>query len=104
MATALFSHPAKKAALEALLQEKRLQAEARENGGGGWIRDVVKVHVSVTHIADLSFRTNKLVQFLPFAPDSLMLDHRKLDEVEPYRSILLAWRGNSEEPGWPSRV
>ena len=39
---------------------------------------MVKVHVSVTYPADLSFRTTKLVDHLPFAPDSLMLDHRKL--------------------------
>ena len=37
----------------------------------------LKVHVSVTLPADLSFRTAKLVSFLPFAPDSLILDHRK---------------------------
>lgn len=75
---------------QAVAGSERLQAEARERGGDGWIRDVVKVHVSVTHIADLSFRTNKLVQFLPFAPDSLMLDHRKLffydvTEADPRR-------------------
>ena len=63
---------------QAVADSERLQAEARSNGGDGWIRDVVKVHVSVTFPADLSFRTPKIVQFLPFAPDSLMLDHRKL--------------------------
>jgi hypothetical protein len=62
---------------QAVAGSERLQAEARENGGD-WIEDVVKVHVSVTHSADLSFRTTKLVEWLPFAPDSLMLDHRKL--------------------------
>ncbi|MCG6927778.1 MAG: hypothetical protein LJF30_21040 [Acidobacteria bacterium] len=63
---------------QAVAGSERLQAEAERNGGDGWIRDVVKVHVSVTFPADLSFRTPKIVQFLPFAPDSLMLDHRKL--------------------------
>ncbi len=63
---------------QAVAESKRLQAEARDKGGEGWIRDVVKVHVSVTYPADLSFRTSKLVEWLPFAPDSLMLDHRKL--------------------------
>jgi len=61
----------------AVAGSERLQAEARENGGD-WIRNVVKVHVNVTYPADLSFRTSKLVEWLPFAPDSLMLDHRKL--------------------------
>ena len=63
---------------QAVAGSERLQAEARRNGGDGWIRDVIKVHVSVTFPADLSFRTPKVVQFLPFAPDSIMLDHRKL--------------------------
>jgi hypothetical protein len=63
---------------QAVAGSKRLQAEAREKGVDGWIRDVVKVNVSVTYPADLSFRTTKLVEWLPFAPDSLMLDHRKL--------------------------
>jgi hypothetical protein len=63
---------------QAVAGSERLQAEAQRNGGDGWIRDVVKVHVSVTFPADLSFRTPKIVEFLPFAPDSLMLDHRKL--------------------------
>ena len=63
---------------QAVAGSSRLQAEAREKGGDAWIRDVVKVNVSVTYPADLSFRTTKLVEWLPFAPDSLMLDHRKL--------------------------
>ena len=62
---------------QAVAGSKRLQAEARERGQG-WLRKVIKVHVSITLPADLSFRTPKLVSFLPFAPDSLMLDHRKL--------------------------
>jgi len=63
---------------QAVAGSKRLQDEARRNGGDGWIRDVIKVHVSVTFPADLSFRTSRVIQFLPFAPDSIMLDHRKL--------------------------
>jgi hypothetical protein len=39
---------------------------------------VVKVHVSVTHPADLSFRSARVIDILPFAPDMLALDHRKL--------------------------
>jgi hypothetical protein len=63
---------------QAVAGSTRLQAEARRNGGDDWIRDVIKVNVNVTFPADLSFRTPRIVQFLPFAPDSLMLDHRKL--------------------------
>ena len=63
---------------QAVAGSKRLQDEARQRGGDGWLRKVIKVHVSITLPADLSFRTSKLVSFIPFAPDSLMLDHRKL--------------------------
>lgn len=56
---------------------RRLQEEAHQKGAS-WLRDVIKVHVNVTYPADLSFRTAKVVEFIPFAPDSLMLDHRKL--------------------------
>jgi hypothetical protein len=62
---------------DAVSRSRRLQDEARERGRS-WLHDVIKVHVSVTFPADLSFRTSRVVQFLPFAPDSLMLDHRKL--------------------------
>jgi hypothetical protein len=62
---------------QAVAGSEKLQAVVRERGEG-WLRKVIKVHVSITLPADLSFRTPKLVSFLPFAPDSLMLDHRKL--------------------------
>ncbi len=62
---------------QAVAGSKMLQAEARQRGDG-WLRKVIKVHVSITLPADLSFRTPKLLGSIPFAPDSLMLDHRKL--------------------------
>jgi hypothetical protein len=62
---------------QAVAGSERLQAEARRHGGD-WLHNVIKVHVNVTFPADLSFRTPRVVSFLPFAPDSLMLDHRKL--------------------------
>ncbi len=67
----------------------RLQAEAQRNGGGRWLERVVKVHVSVTQPADLTFRTSHLLG-LPFASDNLMRDHRKIafrdvTELDPSR-------------------
>jgi hypothetical protein len=62
----------------AVAGSKRLQAQARERGGDAWLRRVIRVHVSVTFPADLSFRSSRVVGFLPFAPDSITLDHRKL--------------------------
>ena len=62
---------------QAVAGSRRLQEEADQRGAS-WLRDVIKVHVNVTYPADLSFRTAKVLEFFPFAPDSLMLDHRKL--------------------------
>ncbi len=93
---------------DAVASSKRLQAEARERGGEGWLRKVVKVHVSVTFPADLSFRSSRVVGFLPFAPDSITLDHRKLffydvAEEDPGRGqALFSGTGVGSEYGGPT--
>jgi hypothetical protein len=56
---------------------RRLQAEA-EVRGTGWLERVVKVHVSITHPADLSFRSSHLALGAPFVPDNVARDHRKV--------------------------
>ncbi len=61
----------------AVAESTALQRLARERGEGV-VRDLVKVHVNVTLPADLSFRSPGLVGFVPFVPDTVMLDHRKL--------------------------
>ena len=92
----------------AVASSKRLQAEARERGGEGWLRKVIKVHVSVTFPADLSFRSSRIVDFLPFAPDSITLDHRKLffydvAEEDPGRGqALFSGTGVGSEYGGPT--
>ena len=73
----------------AVAESTALQGLARERGEGA-VRDLVKVHVSVTLPADLSFRSPGLVGFVPFVPDTVMLDHRKLffydvTEADPRR-------------------
>lgn len=65
----------------AVAASTRLQREA-EMYGGDWLRSVVKVHVNVTYPADFSFRSSQLISWvpswLPFLPDELMRDHRKI--------------------------
>jgi hypothetical protein len=96
---------------QAVAASPRLQAETRTRGEG-WLRDVIKVHVSVTFPADLSFRTAKLVSWIPFAPDSLILDHRKfffydVTEEDPSRGeACFTGTGVGEEyagPTWDDR-
>ena len=38
----------------------------------------VKVHVNITNPSDLSFRSSNLIPHLPFIPDNLLRDHRKI--------------------------
>ena len=55
-----------------------LQQDAIANGGEHWLADVVKVHVSVMHPSDFSFRSHRLVPPFPFVPDNIMREHRKV--------------------------
>lgn len=66
----------------------RLQAQ-RARFGEQWLRDLVKVHVSITHPSDFSFWASGLIPLVGM-PDNLMRDHRKIvfhdiDEDDPYR-------------------
>jgi hypothetical protein len=54
-----------------------LQA-GRRRYGDAWLKNKIKVHVSNTNIADVSFRSNYLFQWVPFIPDVLLRDHRKI--------------------------
>ena len=79
---------------EAVAASVRLQREARTRGGTGWLRSVVKVHVSITQPSDFSFRSHRIVPPIPFTPDNIVRDHRKiafydLDEQDPYRGAAL---------------
>jgi len=65
-----------------------LQAEARQYGDA-WLRNRVKVHVSITNRADPSFWSGGLVSSVFSYPDNVMRDHRKIvfrdvSEAEPF--------------------
>ncbi|HSP91847.1 MAG TPA: hypothetical protein VLN08_13115 [Vicinamibacterales bacterium] len=97
---------------DAVAGSPRLQEEARRRGQQ-WLRDYVAVHVSVMNPADFSFRSNDLVGYMPFAPDSLMRDHRKiafcdLTEADPAKGeAYFAGVGVGEQymtPTWEDRA
>jgi hypothetical protein len=72
----------------------RLQQDATANGGTHWLSDVIKVNVSILLPSDFSFRSHRIVPPLPFVPDNLMRDHRKLvfydlTNEDPYRGALI---------------
>ena len=72
---------------EAVTASKRLQEEAARRGQG-WLRKYVSVHLDVMNPADVSYRTSRLIGYLPIAPDNMVRDHRKiafsdLTELDP---------------------
>lgn len=77
---------------EAVAGSRLLQAEGRQYGAA-WLRNQVKVHVSITNPADPSFRAPGMLPIIGL-PDNVMRDHRKIafydvTEEDPYRGLAL---------------
>jgi phosphatidylserine/phosphatidylglycerophosphate/cardiolipin synthase-like enzyme len=78
----------------AVEKSKRLQRDAVLHGGDQWIREMVRVHVNIVLPSDFSFRSIRIAPRLPFVPDNVMRDHRKIvlydfTETNPYDGDLL---------------
>jgi hypothetical protein len=80
----------------AVAASPRLQADARRFGGGSevWLQRVVKVHVNITQPSDFSFRSRRILPPIPFTPDNVIRDHRKivlydLNEADAYRGGMI---------------
>ena len=91
----------------------RLQADAARQGGPEWIRKIVKIHVSVTNPADLTFRSARMLPGLPGVPDAVARDHRKIafydiTESDPGRgAAMVTGTGIGEHyasPTWEDRA
>ena len=73
---------------------RRLQQEARATGDAErWLRNTIKVHVNVRNQSDFSFRSSHIIPGIPFTPDNVMRDHRKLviydvNEADPNRGAV----------------
>jgi phosphatidylserine/phosphatidylglycerophosphate/cardiolipin synthase-like enzyme len=96
----------------AVKASRRLQQDAIANGGDRFLHDVVKVHVNVMHPSDFSFRSHHIIPPLPFVPDNVMRDHRKIviydvAEDDAYRgAALILGVGigeNYASPTWEDR-
>ncbi|MEP7380710.1 MAG: hypothetical protein ABI910_03440 [Gemmatimonadota bacterium] len=75
--------------LRAAIQGSTLLRAQRRQYGEAWLRNLVKVHVSITNSADPSFWSWRVASFFPM-PDAWMRDHRKIafydiTEADPYR-------------------
>ena len=110
--------PGPNAEREAHLRERQtalraaVAASTRLRGDAINARRVVKVHVNITLPSDFSFRSSRIIPGLPFAPDNLMRDHRKIaiydvNEADPYRgAMILMGVGVGEHyasPTWEDR-
>lgn len=78
----------------AVAGSRRLQREAAAHGGDAWLAQVVRVHVSVVLPSDFSFRSIGIIPPIPFTPDNISRDHRKMvladfTETDPYDGELL---------------
>jgi hypothetical protein len=78
---------------EAVAGSKKLQDEAARRGQD-WLRKYVSVHLNVMNPADFSYRTRRLIGYLPIAPDTIVRDHRKivffdLTELDPGKGAAL---------------
>jgi phosphatidylserine/phosphatidylglycerophosphate/cardiolipin synthase-like enzyme len=78
----------------AVAASRRLQQDARAAGDAErWLRSTIKVHVNVGNPSDLSFRSGHIIPGIPFTPDNVMRDHRKLvmydvNEADPNRGAV----------------
>jgi hypothetical protein len=61
----------------AIAESPTLQAGVRQHGKK-WLANQIKVHVSITNPADLSFRSSDFFKYFPFMSDNIMRDHRKI--------------------------
>jgi phosphatidylserine/phosphatidylglycerophosphate/cardiolipin synthase-like enzyme len=73
---------------EAIASSSLLESQRRQYGEA-WLRNLVKVHVSITNPADPSFWSWRVARGVPLG-DNMMRDHRKIvfydvTETDPYR-------------------
>ncbi|HEX7941321.1 MAG TPA: hypothetical protein VF488_05925, partial [Gemmatimonadaceae bacterium] len=78
----------------AVASSRRLQQDARATGDADrWLRRTIAVHVNVANPSDFSFRSSHIIPGIPFTPDNVMRDHRKLvlydvNEADPNRGAV----------------
>ena len=99
-------------ALRQAVEESRLLQERRARYGEDWLRNRIKVHVSITNPADPSFELNSLFPWVEW-PDNIVRDHRKIvfydiSEDDPYRGMAIySGMGVGEHyagPTWEDRA
>jgi hypothetical protein len=62
---------------EAVAASPLLQAGLKQYGKK-WLDNKIKVHINITHPPDFSFTSSHIFRYVPFIPDNVMRDHRKI--------------------------
>lgn len=62
---------------EAVAASPSLQAGLKQYGKK-WLLNKVKIHINITHPPDFSFTSSHIFRHVPFIPDNVMRDHRKI--------------------------
>ncbi len=97
---------------EAVRNSELLTKEAKDYGDR-YIKDKIKIHINVTQPPDFSFLSPGIVKGVPFLPDNIMIDHRKLafydlTEHYPYKGeAIFTGTGVGEHyvsPTWEDRA
>jgi len=97
---------------EAVRNSNLLSAEA-DKFGQSYIMDKVKIHINVTQPPDFSFLSPGIIKGVPFLPDNIMIDHRKMafydiTEQDPYKGeAIFTGTGIGEHyvtPTWEDRA
>jgi hypothetical protein len=75
------------------IEDSQLLALERSQYGEDWLKNYIKVHVTVTNQADPSFISLNIAGIIPI-PDNNMRDHRKIafydiTEEDPYRGVAM---------------
>jgi hypothetical protein len=64
--------------LRAAVAGSKLLTAGQERYGERWLENRVKVHVNITNPSDFSYRSARMIEYVPLVPDNLLRDHRKI--------------------------
>jgi hypothetical protein len=62
---------------DAVAASPLLQAGLKQYGKK-WLHNKIKVHINITNPPDFSFTSSHIFRYVPFIPDNVMRDHRKI--------------------------
>ncbi len=95
------------------IRNSKILTQQSDQFGEQYIKNKVKVHINITQPPDFSFLSPGIVNWVPFLPDNIMIDHRKLvfydlTKQNPYNGeAIITGTGIGEHyasPTWDDRA